>query len=164
MRLGRASPECPGTSRIARWGEKMRKYAFWLLASILLLSIVASACARPARIQANAGQEFTLYMGQTATINGEDLEIRFAEVISDSRCPQGVECFWAGEASCLTYVTRTNTSSAPYKLVLVQPGSSDSATQDFDGHRIAFRLEPYPVAGKTTPNSERRLVMTVTKS
>jgi hypothetical protein len=131
---------------------------------MLLLLMVHSACARPTWIQANAGQEFTLDMGQTATINGEDLEIRFAEVISDSRCAQGVECFWAGEASCLTYVTRTNTSSAPYELVLVQPGSSDSATQDFDGHKIAFRLEPYPVAGKTTPKSEYRLVMTVTKS
>lgn len=142
----------------------MRKHAFLLLSGILFLSVVVSSCAKPARIQANTGQEFALYLGQTVIVTGENLEIRFAEVISDSRCAQGVECFWAGEASCLTYVTRTNTSSAPYKLVLVQPGSSDSATQDFDGHKIAFRLEPYPVAGKTTPRSEYRLVMTVTKS
>ena len=68
-----------------------------------------------------------------------------------------------GEASCLTYVTRTDTSSAPYKLVLVQSGGVDSAEQTFDGHVVKFRLEPYPVAGKTTPKSERRLVMTVTR-
>lgn len=144
-------------------GEKMRKYVFLLLATILLIAPVASACAKPARIQAGLGQEFTLYLGQTATIAGENLEIRFAEVISDSRCPQGVQCIWAGEASCLTYVTRTNTSSAPYKLVLVQSGASDSAEQSFDGHVVKFRLNPYPVAGTTTPKSEKRLAMTVTR-
>jgi len=144
--------------------RNVRKSVFWLVASILFLLPGVSACAKPARIQANPGQEFTLYVGQTATVAGENLEIRFAEVISDSRCPQGVTCIWAGEASCLTYVTITNLGTPPYKLVLVQPGSSDPATQDFDGHRISFRLEPYPVAGKTTPKSEQRLVMTVTKS
>jgi hypothetical protein len=36
------------------------------------------------------GQEFTLSIGQNAAITGENLTIKFAEVISDSRCPQGV--------------------------------------------------------------------------
>jgi len=141
----------------------MRKYIFLSLAVILTMALAATACAKPARIQAGLDQEFTLYLGQTATITGESLEIRFAEVISDSRCPQGVQCIWAGEASCLTYVTRTNTSSAPYKLVLVQSGASDSSEQSFDGHVLKFRLDPYPVAGKTTPRGEKRLVMTVTR-
>lgn len=141
----------------------MRKYAFLILAAILLTAMVTSACARRARIQASLGQEFTLYLGQTAMITGENLEIRFAEVISDSRCPQGVQCVWAGEASCLTYVTQTQASSPPYKLVLVQSGGADSAEQTFDRHVVKFRLEPYPVAGKATPSSERRLVMTVTR-
>jgi len=141
----------------------MRKYAILILATILLTAMVGSACARRARIEASPGQEFTLYLDQTATIDGEHMEIRFAEVISDSRCPQSVQCIWAGEASCLTYITRTDTSSAPYKLVLLQSGGVDSAEQSFDGHVVKFRLEPYPVAGKTTPKSERRLVMTVTR-
>ena len=73
----------------------MRKYAFLILATILLTAMVTPACARRARIEASLGQEFALYLDQTATINGENLEIRFADVISDSRCPQGVQCIWA---------------------------------------------------------------------
>jgi len=142
----------------------MRKLAFLSLAAIFIGVLVLTGCGKPARIEASLGQEFNLYLGQTVTITGENLEIRFAEVISDSRCPQGVQCIWAGEASCLTYVTRTNPKTTPYKLVLVQSGGSDQADQTFDGHTMRFNLQPYPVAGTTTPNSEKHLVMTVRRS
>jgi hypothetical protein len=36
------------------------------------------------------GQEFTLNIGQSVNVSSENLTIQFAQVISDSRCPQGV--------------------------------------------------------------------------
>ncbi len=35
------------------------------------------------------------------TIDIDDIQIKFKKVISDSRCPIGVQCVWAGEAKVL---------------------------------------------------------------
>ncbi|WP_034060195.1 hypothetical protein [Lacinutrix jangbogonensis] len=40
-----------------------------------------------------------LMYGKTITV--EDLEFKFVSVESDSRCPKGVQCVWAGEAIVL---------------------------------------------------------------
>ena len=117
----------------------------------------------PAPDEFSLGQEFTLSIGQSALIQGENLAIKFIEVTSDSRCPSDVTCIWAGEVSCLTEVTKGNLN--PYKLVLTQPGLTDQATtQDFDGYEFIFRVDPYPAAGKQITKDEYRLVMTVAKS
>ena len=41
-------------------------------------------------------KEFSLGIGQTATIEGEKLVIKFKAVLEDSRCPINVLCVWAG--------------------------------------------------------------------
>jgi len=38
-----------------------------------------------------------IYKGDSTFIRNEDITISFNRVISDSRCPIGVECVWAGE-------------------------------------------------------------------
>jgi len=35
------------------------------------------------------------------SISIEDINLKFEEVLSDSRCPKDVECVWAGEAKVL---------------------------------------------------------------
>jgi len=117
----------------------------------------------PSPDEVSLGLEFTLSVGQNAAVKGENLTIKFIEVTSDSRCPRNVTCIWAGEVSCLIEVTKGTLDS--YRLVLTQPGLTDqTASQDFDGYEIAFRVEPYPVAGKQIAQDEYRVVMTVTKS
>jgi hypothetical protein len=119
--------------------------------------------ATPNPDQVSPGEEFTLSIGQSALIPGENLNVKFVEVVADSRCPRDVTCIWAGEVSCLIEITRG--SLDPYKLVLTQPGLTDqTATQDFDGYEIMFRVDPYPTAGKQIAQQEYQLVMTVNKS
>ena len=67
-------------------------------------------------------QEFSLSPGQSTMIAGENLTIKFIEVISDGRCPRGAICVWAGEASCLTEITTHSEST--YRKVLTQSGLS----------------------------------------
>lgn len=62
-------------------------------------------------------QEFTLRGGQEAVISGENLRLRFTDVLEDSRCPTEVECFWTGQARI---------------AVLVEPAGSPSTTVDFN--------------------------------
>ncbi len=131
--------------------------AFTLI--LLILILVALSCAG-ADVTSPLGQEFTLPIGKTAAIEGEQLSIKFVEVISDSRCPAGVKCVWAGEAQCrlrFTYV------GSPAEMVIVQPGGSDNARDYFIQYIIDFKLEPYPQEGQQIAASDYKLVMTVTK-
>ena len=66
----------------------------------LLLPVMTASCGEQVRFNANLGEQFTLPIGQTVDIVGQNLSIKFDAVIGDSRCPVGAECVWAGEATC----------------------------------------------------------------
>jgi hypothetical protein len=55
---------------------------------------LSAASAGQAKVLIN--KEFTLGIGQTASIGGENLVIKFKAVLEDSRCPVNVVCVWAG--------------------------------------------------------------------
>lgn len=61
---------------------------------------VMAACApmpRGGSVQAPLGEPFRLAQGETASVTGTQMTVRFAEVVSDSRCPVGVQCVRAGD-------------------------------------------------------------------
>jgi hypothetical protein len=139
----------------------MKKVVFLLgfFSIFMIFSLVSWSCAAD-EITASLGQEFTLPVGKTASIEGENLSIKFVEVISDSRCPEGVECVWAGEAQCRLHFTL---SGSPAEMVIVQPGGGADAKDYFIQYGIDFKLEPYPQEGQQIATSDYRLIMTVTK-
>lgn len=65
-----------------------------LVAALLVHLGCDSSSPDPARSQTDA--DLQLELGETASSDG--LTITFKAVIGDSRCPEGVECIWAGEA------------------------------------------------------------------
>jgi hypothetical protein len=131
-----------------------------LIPAIILLLSTLLSCGSPSAGVA-LGEEFTLSVGQSQTITGENITIKFLDVTGDSRCPSDVTCVWAGEVTCDVEITLPGAS--PFKLELTQPGLTDQAyRQSFDGHSIAFRVSPYPAAGKQIPKSDYRLSMNVT--
>ena len=128
-----------------------------LLTVVLLLSAAGFSCSADT---ASPGQEFTLSVGKTVNISGEDLSIRFVEVEGDSRCPTGVVCVWAGEAKCRMSITYQGTTS---EIVFTQPGGSTGTRDLVRKYEASFKLEPYPESGKQIDKSDYKLVMTVTK-
>ena len=68
------------------------KYIFVIFAFFWL----SAASAGPAKVPID--KEFSLGIGQTASIEGEKLVIKFKAVLEDSRCPVNVLCAWAGNA------------------------------------------------------------------
>ncbi len=140
--------------------QVMRKQIIWLSIAILLLS-VAFGCGgkTPEQVEAGLGEEFTLSIGQSARIPSENLVIKFIEVISDSRCPQGATCIWAGEASSLLKIT---SAQSTFEIVLTQSGFPQSETS-FADYKITFFLQPYPELGKKISEKEYRINLTVTK-
>lgn len=139
----------------------MSKLNFSLLAVLLLLLLLAACGGGPGEVKANLGQEFSLSIGQTASIQGEDLQLKFLEVVNDSRCPSDVSCFWRGQASSLIEVTYLESVQ---KVTLVQPGLTEEPSGiDFNDYLIEFNLTPYPEAGKEIKKSDYRLQLVVTK-
>jgi hypothetical protein len=136
----------------------MRRHLFWVLP---LITAVFTGCAGPAPdINATLGERFSLAIGQSAVIAEEGLRVKFIEVIGDSRCPHGVECLWAGEASSLIEITY---SGSTYRIVLTQLGASVPAPTDFNVYEITFDLQPYPEAGKEIKDKDYRLELHVDK-
>lgn len=84
-----------------------------------------SACATPSQpdmsanihptIEAPLKSEFELRVGEGVTITGTGLRLRLDSVRNDSRCPQGVQCVWAGNAVAyfIHNFPRPVTSSTP---------------------------------------------------
>lgn len=143
-----------------RSAVKIGVSACFLAASLLAL-FVLSGCASPVETSAGPGQQFSLAVGQQASITGEPLEVRFVRVISDSRCPQGATCIWQGEVSCQVEITYQGTAET---MVLVQPGlTTTPSSTDFNDYHLEFNVQPYPQLGKETDKRDYRLQLTVVK-
>jgi hypothetical protein len=123
-----------------------------------MLLLATTACGET---KVSLGQEFSLYMGETADMEGEELQIRFLDVVEDSRCPTGVTCVWEGRVSCMVEITYLESL---HRVALTQPGlTSWPAEKPFLRYQIEFRVEPYPEAGKEIEKDEYQLVLRVTK-
>jgi hypothetical protein len=138
----------------------MRRYTVGLVVVGLVLLLVGCA-GGGGPIKASLGQEFTLAIGQTAEITGENLMIRFLEVVEDSRCARDVYCVWAGRVSV---VVEIKDDGSPYKMVLTEPGLTDAPGREtYQGYSLSFHVTPYPEAGKKITADEYRLSLVVTQ-
>lgn len=91
-----------------------------VLPAVLTVALMGCQVSREADadpVDFTLGREFSLGGGQEAVFSGEDLRVRFTEVLEDSRCPTEVECFWTGRARI---------------AVAVQPAGRASTTADFN--------------------------------
>jgi hypothetical protein len=85
---------------------------------------------------------FMLHNGELINIENR-ITIAFLDVDSDSRCPLGVECFWAGDAAVKVNVADGQKQQQFIMYSYLQPNffSSDSYTIKLDS------LRPYPKIG-----------------
>ena len=78
--------------------------------SFLTVAVAALACASGSTAsdvaEITPGEPFRLAVGEEMLLPSEDLLVRFSGVTADSRCPQGVNCFWAGDAAVEVRLTR----------------------------------------------------------
>ena len=124
-----------------------------------LLVAAAMACSggpsQPDRVPKE--KPFVLKIGESA-LTTDDIRIRFDAVRSDSRCPSGAQCIWAGEATIA--VTLSRYGEIPTGRELVLPGERASTT--FQNFTITFTaLAPYPGSGGGTSKEDYRATFVV---
>ena len=132
----------------------------FLLLVLVILVLLLSGCSSP--LKASLDTQFTLAPGQSARIASESMDIKFIGETQDSRCPTGVDCFWAGQVVCDIELTKDGNKN---QVSLAESAGSGLATgYTFQNYKITFAVSPYPVAGKTIAKSDYRLSLTVRKS
>jgi hypothetical protein len=124
-----------------------------LLALALAAALLGAACSSGAQVPAPLamGQPFTLRPGQSRQLAEPPLVLGFERVLSDSRCPRGEQCVWAGEAVLRLW---WQAGSGPRQAVDLRVGAGAPARVGA-GHALqALRLDPAPVAGKPAAQAE----------
>jgi hypothetical protein len=117
-----------------------------LVATALTLSgcyLSREALADP--IEAGLDQPFTLHGGQEATISGENLRLRFGQVLEDSRCPTQVDCVWTGQARIAVVVQQGQGDPTTVEFNTNPAPGADTRTVDVGDYTIELQaLDPYP--------------------
>lgn len=92
------------------------------------------------------GQEFDLGVGKTAKLSNGSLKVTFNAVSEDSRCPDGVNCMWAGKVVANLTVANAEGSQA---FDFTREGkSSKPTTKQFKDWTIRLHdVAPYPKDG-----------------
>lgn len=65
----------------------------------LFLALLLTACGTSTEPQ--LGENIEVRLGTTIEIPDDSTRVRFTDLTSDSRCPTGAQCVWAGEAVAL---------------------------------------------------------------
>jgi hypothetical protein len=116
-----------------------------LLTSLLWATVsVADSTAEPAQQHA---QEFSLKIGESALARHDPgLRIGFENVTTDSRCPKGLQCVWAGDVSLTVWLQRGLEPRQTFELN--GPAGKVQVLYAFNHRLHLLRLEPYPLAGR----------------
>ena len=60
--------------------------------------------------------EFSLFAAQKGYLKTENLNIEFVKVLEDSRCPEDVDCVWAGSAKVQIKVSKGKSVAKIFEL------------------------------------------------
>ncbi len=142
--------------------DLMRKYRLYLLASLAIVLLLSSCIGSVDEDKARLGEEFSLPIGQSVVITGEDLRIKFVEVSEDSRCAKDVTCIWAGR---VIVVVEILTDGSPQQVMLTQPGLTDNPAKEiYMGYEFTYKVEPYPEKAEVEITSDEYRLLIVVNS
>lgn len=86
------------------------------------------------------GEPITLKVGESSDIEAGLLTITFDNLVEDSRCPSGVECFWEGQARVQLLMNESTTID-----LIMQAGQEDLAKDTSDSYIYTLLdVSPYP--------------------
>ena len=130
---------------------------------VMLISLVSVAgCGTLAEVSAELGQQVEIRLGQTVSVQGESIDVKFFEIIGDSRCPTGATCVWQGEISGVLEITYLDET---YQMTITQPGlSGEMVTEAFAEYAIGYNFLPYPEVGQEIKYGDYRLEIVINKA
>ncbi|MBX3244407.1 MAG: hypothetical protein KF685_08125 [Acidobacteria bacterium] len=107
--------------------------------SLLIFTIIAGA---NMTVNAQDEKSFVVGIGKEVDFSGKRVtKVKFLEVTEDSRCPEGVDCFWAGNARLKIELSFSDDEPVTLEMDTNGPNS----TVKFEGGTVSLiKLDPYP--------------------
>jgi hypothetical protein len=102
-------------------------------------------------------QQVTLAPGQSDSIAGTNLSLKFIGVTGDNRCPADVVCILGGSA---TVRVQVSTGSAASREVTFETGELKPVTYDSWTLELV-QLQPYPFSSRTIQPEDYRATLRV---
>jgi hypothetical protein len=127
----------------------------------MMLTAGASCAARAAGSPAaqSPGREIILAVGESRRVPDAAATVAFEQVVGDSRCPTGVTCISAGDASVRIRIETQGTTPARYVLH-THVASGREARHDAVRVRLVS-LTPHPVGDAKPRPEEYRVTLLV---
>ncbi len=123
-----------------------RNLLFLLVFPCLGLSSCDNKKAQADYVMFRLNEVFQLPLPSLAKLESEDLEVQFAQVVEDSRCPEGVTCVWAGQVKIRLSVSTGRTRQSVE--VMRQGKHKGEAMVSVGNYQIyLLSVNPYPKAG-----------------
>ena len=150
------------------WGVGKRKLfppysllpiPYFLFALFAFISPLFAQQPRKAEV-IRLGQEFELKINQKATIEGEGLAVAFESVLEDSRCPEGVDCIWAGNAKIKIRLSKPTQAPGAVEL---NTGINPKSSSFLDYEIKLVALNPRRKADKPLEPNEYKATLIVAK-
>jgi hypothetical protein len=120
----------------------------WLCVVLVGLALTGCHVDEPARADVplfNVNEPFTFGGGQEVLLARDNVRLRFAQVLEDSRCPTQVECFWTGQARIAVSVQPEGSASATLEFnTNPAPGQTVKVAEAGQYSIELLSLEPYP--------------------
>ncbi|MGU3375934.1 hypothetical protein [Chryseobacterium sp. M5A1_1a] len=106
--------------------------------------------------------------GENKFLKEFQMNVTFKGISEDSRCPEGVNCIWAGVALAQVELMGTSTRPAILNLASMDfPGRNYHQSADFNGYTITLQeVNPYPKAdgGTTALNGKYKIGISIKKA
>jgi uncharacterized Zn finger protein len=140
-------------------------YRSLIIINLVLLALFALGCNESDddnSVSAKLGEQFYIKVGQTESINSENIKIKLLEVTNDSRCASDVVCIWAGEVKAVLNVSINNQDKGDTTLTL-GAGNTDQSIENIGGYSVkVLAVNPYPVSTHQIEQSEYIVTLIVT--
>lgn len=153
---------------------KTQKFYQFLLA-IMAIGLV-SGCARsiatpfarsnerdPMEIAAKLDRQFEIQYDRVVRIPAEDLNLKFIDVVGDSRCPSDTQCVFQGRVEISLQVVRGDRHLGNVNLVR-QAGLENGEMVTIDGYSIQLiDVKPSPTTSQPIALSDYRAIVEVSR-
>ena len=129
------------------------------LATVLFCLLAVTGCDEsPTGPTVSLDARFTLAPGETASVTGPGVRLRFEGVTGDSRCPADAVCITGGDAIVKVVASGDNGS-----LTLdLHTGDSSRAAVTYGNIRVTLvELSPYPFSSRTIAPGDYRATLVV---
>ena len=107
-----------------------------------------------------AAATLELSVGETSRVPDTQASVTFVRVVEDSRCPKGVQCIWAGDATIEVRVTSGGGEPELVRLHLNAQSAGDVVAKGL--HLTLQRLDPYPEDGRAINDHDYRAALAIT--